>query len=283
MAESVTFLDGRVTLFLGDCRDVLPMLPAVDAVITSPPYNLGNVTLGGERLGHYRSGDMSARGGHGKWKRADDSDGIAHGYGSHNDAMPHAEYVAWQREIVRGCWDRLTDKGAIFYNHKPRILDGVLVTPLAYLPDLPVRQVVIWARSGGVNYSTVYYCPTHEWITVLAKPDFRLRDKAASGVGDVWRIHQESNTEHPAPFPLALPMQILQTTAVETVLDPFMGSGTTGVAAARLGRRFIGIELEPRFFEAACRRIEAATHQADMFHETAAMAQPSMFPNTWCR
>jgi site-specific DNA-methyltransferase (adenine-specific)/modification methylase len=50
-----------------------------------------------------------------------------------------------------------------------------------------------------------------------------------------------------------------------TILDPFMGSGTTGVAAMRLGRKFVGIEIEPRYFDIACRRIEDAQKQADMF------------------
>ena len=53
----------------------------------------------------------------------------------------------------------------------------------------------------------------------------------------------------------------------QTILDPFMGSGTTGVACARLGRRFIGIEIEPRYFDIACRRIENAYKQADLFVE----------------
>ena len=53
----------------------------------------------------------------------------------------------------------------------------------------------------------------------------------------------------------------------QTILDPFMGSGTTGVAAVKLGRRFIGIEIEPKYFDIACRRIEEATRQRDLFVE----------------
>jgi site-specific DNA-methyltransferase (adenine-specific) len=53
----------------------------------------------------------------------------------------------------------------------------------------------------------------------------------------------------------------------ETIIDPFMGSGTTGVACAKLGRKFIGIEIEPKYFDIACRRIEAAYKQPDLFHE----------------
>lgn len=257
---------GDAVLYEGDCLEILPTLGNVDAVVTSPPYNLGTTTGGGmpgKKLGHYADGARGrARGGMGKW-----SGGLlAHGYGIHDDAMPHAQYVAWQRNIVSECWNLLSDSGAIFYNHKPRILGGNLVTPFAYLPpELPTRQVVIWARAGGINFSPAFYCPTHEWIVVIAKPDFRLRSKAASGVGDVWYIPQEPYADHPAPFPLQVPLNVLETTASAIVLDPFMGSGTTGVACAKLGRKFIGIELESRYFEIACERIRKAYEQPDFF------------------
>jgi site-specific DNA-methyltransferase (adenine-specific) len=259
--ETVTI--GNATLYRADCRDILPTLPTVDAFITSPPYNLGNTTAGGFPLGHYDpSGGLAARGGMDKWGGGE----LRDGYGIHEDAMPHEEYVEWQKGVLRLCWAQLSPSGAIFYNHKPRVLSGIAITPLVYNPDLPVRQIIIWARSGGMNFSPAFYLPTHEWIVLLAKPDFRLRDKAASGVGDVWRIHQnDGGNEHPAPFPLLLPATILETTSAEVICDPFMGSGTTGVACAQAGRRFIGIELEPRWFDLACQRIDAAYSQGRLF------------------
>lgn len=263
-------LSDFVTLHLGDCRDVIPTLPRADAVITSPPYNLGNTSGGGfssKKFGHYSAdARMSGRGGQGKWAKASAAGGLAHGYGTHDDAMPHEAYVEWQKEIVGLLWAQLSDRGAIFYNHKPRVLDGLLVTPFAYLPEtLPIRQVVIWARAGGINFSPAFYCPTHEWVVILAKPDFRLRDKAASGAGDVWYIPQEANKEHPAPFPLQLPLNILETTPCETVLDPFMGSGTTGIACVRMERKFIGIEVDPAHFATACRRIADELARPNLF------------------
>jgi site-specific DNA-methyltransferase (adenine-specific) len=254
---------GDATLIHGDCLEELPMLPKFDAIITSPPYNLGNTTGGGFPLGHYDpTKGIAARGGHGKWSGGE----LRDGYGIHDDALPHDEYVAWQKDILRLCWAQLSDDGAIFYNHKPRVLGGILVTPFAYNPDLPVRQVVIWARSGGVNFSPAFYVPTHEWIVILAKPDFRLRDKAASGAGDVWRIHQnDGSVDHPAPFPVKLPAMILETTNAQTVCDPFMGSGTTGVACLEAGRKFIGIEIERRWFDLACERVSAAHAQQRLF------------------
>jgi site-specific DNA-methyltransferase (adenine-specific) len=254
---------GKATLILADCEEALPTLPAVDAVITSPPYNLGNTTGGGFPIGHYNQNNgLAMRGGAGKWRGGE----LANGYGLHDDAMPHDEYVAWQKRILTACWAQLKGDGAIFYNHKPRVLGGILVTPLTYNPDLPVRQIVIWARSGGVNFSPAFYVPTHEWVLILAKPDFRLRDKAASGAGDVWRIHQnDGGNEHPAPFPVRLPEIILETTKAQVVLDPFMGSGSTGIACQNLDREFIGIEKEPRWFDLACKRLDAALRQERLF------------------
>lgn len=260
---------GRATLYNADCAEVLPQLSGVDLVFTSPPYNLGNTSGGGfagERLGNYSPlAKLNQRGGGGKWNGGR----LADGYGLHGDAMPHEEYVAWQHAILSAVWETLSDTGAIFYNHKVRVLNGIAVTPLEYNPGLPLRQIITWKRAGGINFSPAFYLPTSEWIILLAKPAFRLRDKGASGVGDVWEVAQESGTEHPAPFPLGLPLRALETTTAQTILDPFMGSGTVGVAAHQKGRAFIGIEREPRWFDLACKRIEDAQRQGDMFVDAA--------------
>jgi site-specific DNA-methyltransferase (adenine-specific) len=265
---------GNATLYLGDCREILPSLTGIDLVITSPPYNMGVSAGGGfsskfiRNHGHYDpAGGYRKRGGGGKWSGGD----LADGYGAHDDKMPWDEYEAWQREVVKLCWNCLADDGAIFYNHKPRPQACEVWLPIALNPDLPLRQIIIWARAGGINFAPTHYVPMHEWLIVLAKPNFRLRDKAASGAGDVWYIPQESNTEHPAPFPVELPSRILETTSAQMILDPFMGSGTTGVACARRGRRFVGIEIEPKYFDLACRRIEDAGRQGDIFRDVLEM------------
>lgn len=255
---------GGVTIFHGKAEEVLPTLNAgcVDIAFTSPPYNLGNTSGGGfpgvKQMGHYdANAPMGAkRGGMGKWAAAAKRGGLAHGYGGHDDAMPHAEYIEWQKTVLREAWRVVGDAGAIYYNHKPRVLDGLAVLPLEYNPGLPLRQIVIWARAGGVNFSPAFYLPTHEWVMVLAKPAFRLRDKAASGAGDVWYVPQESGTEHPAPFPLELPLRAIETTGARRVLDCFCGSGTTLRAAKDLGREAVGIEREERFCEMSARRLE---------------------------
>ena len=80
-------------------------------------------------------------------------------------------------------------------------------------------------------------------------------------------VAEASTRSHPTQKPVPLMKWCIERTGAETILDPFMGSGTTGVACAKLGRTFIGIEIEPKYFDIACRRIEAAMNQPDLFIE----------------
>lgn len=245
------YRDESCTLYLGDCLEVLPQLDVhADLVLTSPPYNLGSGPW--PRLGHWKPGDSPD--GKSKWRNGSDGGGGTQ-YANYLDAMPHPQYVAWQHSVLGLCWAALRETGAIFYNHKPRVVGAKLWLPLELNPGLPLRQIVIWARSGGMNFNPTAYVSTHEWLMIFAKPRFRLRDKGASGVGDVWTIPAESNTPHPAPFPLALAHRAIETTAPTLVLDPFAGWGTTLRAAKDVGCRSVGIEIEERYAELAAKRL----------------------------
>jgi modification methylase len=202
---------------------------------------------------------------------------LAQGYDDDDDALPYDDYRAWQQQILAACWHRLTDDGAIFYVHKPRVINGVLTTPLDLVPDgVVLRQIVIWSRAGGVNFSPVHYLPTHEWILVLARPSFRLRSRRASGVGDVWTIPQVMHSWHPAPFPLALAERVLETTAKPLVCDPFVGSGTTAVAARRQGLAFLGCDRHADYIERAMQWVESVTPMPRLWDETE-MEQETLF------
>ena len=252
-----------VTIYHGDCEEILPQLPKVDLIFTSPPYNLGTTAIGSggfqmwkkEKIGHYDpEAGMRARGGQGKWSGG----ALADGYGTCKDSMPPDEYREWQKRILLLCWAQLTDEGAIFYNHKPRILNGCVVLPIDYLPEElrpTLRQEVIWKRAGGMNFSPSFYCPTHERILVIAKDNWRLRDKGASGQGDVWEVNQEADPLHPAPFPEELPGIAIETTSANLVCDPYCGQGSTLRAAKKRGRRAIGIDIEERYCEIAAKRL----------------------------
>ena len=239
-------MTSNIQLYQGDCLEVMKTIPegSVDMVFTSPPYNLGVSSGGGFPKGKSK----------GKWSGGD----LSSGYTSHSDDMPYEEYVQWQKSVLLECWRTLSDTGAIYYNHKPRVQSGILQTPLELNPGLPLRQIIIWERNGGINFSPSFYLPTHEWILIFAKPAFRLRDKKASGAKDIWKVGQERGNTHPAPFPVELPKIAIETTNAKVILDPFMGSGTTGVAAKNLNRNFIGIEMDEGYFKIAQERIEKA-------------------------
>jgi site-specific DNA-methyltransferase (adenine-specific) len=230
--------DGQSTIYHADCLDVLPTLTDVGLVLTSPPYNLsGDGNKPGHPLSNGRSTEVD----------------LSNGYGVHDDAMPHAEYVPWQQAVLRACWATLADDGAIFYNHKPIVRGNHVRLPLELIPeDIPLRQIVTWNRMSGFNRRLTYFVPSYEWIMLLTKPAFRITTYT---VFDLWHIQPEANTDHPAPFPLRLARTAIGATSAQLVLDPFMGSGTTLRAAKDCGRKAIGIEIDERFCEMAAKRL----------------------------
>jgi site-specific DNA-methyltransferase (adenine-specific) len=241
---------GGQRLILGDCLEVMPLLGEVDAVFTSPPYNLG--AHKNTNIGHASSA----------WKSAK----IGTGYATYSDDMPYPEYEAWQNRVLRACADLVNPlKGVIFYQHKPRSINGEMWSPFNLELPLPVRQLIVWDRGSGFNWNASFFKPVSEWILVMAHREWRLRDRASSDPGDVWRVSPEINTPHPAPFPVELPRRAIAAMDAQTILDPFMGSGTTLVACQKLGRQGIGIELDPEYFDIACRRVDQATRQPDLF------------------
>lgn len=227
----------------GDCLKLLEKMPAasVGVIVTSPPYNLRNSTGNGMKDG---------RGG--KWENAK----LIEGYADHDDAMPHEQYVKWQRECLTAMMRILREDGAIFYNHKWRVQGGLWQDRADIVAGFPVRQIIIWKRDGGINFNAGYFLPTYEVIYLICKPDFKLAPKA-NAIGDVWQIPQENNNPHPAPFPVELAQRCIQSTTAEIVLDPFMGSGTTAIASEVCARKWIGFELSKDYCKIAKERIEA--------------------------
>jgi|ERR1017187_1972969 modification methylase len=201
---------------------------SVDVFIFSPPYNL-----------RMQNGKVINLSNGGKWKNYK----LSTGYENHNDAMPHEDYIKWQKSILSECWRCTKKTGAIFYNHKPLIRKGIAILPLEYNPNLPIRQIIIWKRAGGFNFNCRFYLPTHEWIILFAKPDFKLKSTAASGIKDVWEFPQQRGSKHPASFPINLPDNILETVKYkDLVCDPFIGSGTVALSAKKFGSNYIGFD-----------------------------------------
>jgi modification methylase len=251
------FLDKIVC---GDCLSVMKQMPdeCIDLVVTSPPYNLKNSTGNGLKDGRC-----------GKWKNA----ALINGYSHHNDNMPHEEYAKWQRECLTEMYRLIKPDGAIFYNHKWRVQDGLLQDRQDIVLGFPIRQIIIWRRKGGINFNPGYFLPTYEVIYLITKPNFQLMPKA-NAHGDVWEFTQEMNNPHPAPFPVKLINRIISSTFANIVLDPFMGSGTTAISALSNNRRYIGIEISPEYIELAETRINEYHQGVLQFEEKGVYFEP---------
>ena len=226
----------------GDCLEVMRRMPEkfVDVIITSPPYNLLNSTGNGLK----KSTNC------GKWKNAS----IKNGYAEYDDNLPYDEYISWQRECVAEMCRIIKDDGAIFYNNKNRVQNGSLEDRGEILKGFPLRQVIIWKRSGSINFNAGYFLPTTEQIYLVCNKNFRLA-KGANKNTDVWTIKQEMKNPHPAPFPEELIDKIVSSTTGQLILDPFAGSGTTAVSAKKFDRHFILIEKSLKYCEMAQKRI----------------------------
>ena len=237
-------------IICGDAVEVMGGIPdgAVDLVVTYPPSNLKNSTGNGMKDG---------RGG--KWANA----ALQNGYTHHDDCMPHDEYVNWQRNCLTQMMRIIPEDGAIFYNHKWRVQGSLLQDRQDIVGGFPVRQIIIWKRKGGFNFNAGYFLPTYEVIYLIAKPKFKLAPHA-NAHGDIWEFMQEMNNEHPAAFPISMINRIVSSTTSRIVLDPFMGSGTTAVAANNYGRNFIGIDISPDYCEMARNRIKQHQAQAKL-------------------
>lgn len=208
---------GDATLFLGDCREILPTLGRVDALVTDPPYGIG------EAAGKNVSRSNAA---------------LAKDYGVDS-------------------WDDIP-------------LDVELVDAL--------RATSHWQVIFGGNYYAMP--PTSCWLVwdKLNTGDFADCElawtnlpKAVRRIQFMWngmlRAHGEPRGDHPTQKPVGVMKWCIGhlPDPNRTILDPFAGSGTTGVAAIQLGRKFIGIEREEKYFDVMCRRIEGANRQPDLF------------------
>lgn len=247
---TIVEFDGKISaeaclnkIIHGDGLEVMRTLPdkCVDIVITSPPYNLLNSSGNG----------LKKNTNCGKWKNA----AIKEGYAEYDDNMPYADYIAWQRACVAEMCRLIKDDGAIFYNNKNRVQNGLLEDRGEILRGFPLRQIIIWKRSGAINFNAGYFLPTTEQNYLLCNRAFKLA-KGANKLTDVWEVTQEMKNPHPAPFPEALIDRIVSSTTGQIILDPFAGSGTTAVCAKKFDRQFILIEKSLKYCEMAQTRLD---------------------------
>jgi site-specific DNA-methyltransferase (adenine-specific)/modification methylase len=211
---------GRATLYLADCREILPTIGKVDAVVTDPPYGIG------EHGGKRRFGPASA----------------AKGFNAHKEY----EQLNWDASApATETFD------ALFASAPLQIIWGAnhFISKMAL--DSP--GWLVWHKKGA-DKSDFADCEL-AWTNAVGTVRYFRHDWVGFGA-----INSGVKREHPTQKPLPLMEWCISLVGeARTVLDPFMGSGTTGVAAVKAGRGFIGIEREPSYFEIACRRIREAT------------------------
>ena len=217
----VETIGNGVTLYLGDCREIMPTLGKVDAVVTDPPYGIG-----------FKPGTRSTKS---------------------NDIYAGGSFRTKFTSILG---DETAFDPTPFLGW-PCILWGAN----NYAAALPASNGwLCWYKAGGIVGFRMSECEL-AWsnaITSTKHLDHLWHGfKRASEVGD--------KVLHPTQKPVEVMKWCLGFVPdAEVVLDPYMGAGATGVACVKMGRQFIGIEIEPKYFDIACRRIEAATRQPDM-------------------
>lgn len=251
---------GLATLYLGDNREVLPELSDIACVVTSPPYNqLENI--GKNPTGIWK-GKKNAPGFAGNW--------AANGYA---DDVPEAEYQEAQRDLFNRIALVCRPDASLFYNHQLRWRDGDCLHPIAWFAphQWKLRSEIIWDRRGGMMMNARMFCRFDERVIWFVRGKQWKWNQDFVGLGTVWSIPSVRVKDHPVAFPVEMPLRcILATTDPgDIVLDPYSGSASTGVAAVQNGRRYIGIEREEKYFDAARKRIEDAQRQGSLFGEAA--------------
>lgn len=216
---------GDCVLVLGDCRDILPTLGPVDAVVTDPPYGIG---FAAQPTRYQRANGMKPQ----AW----------------DDSRPD--------DVVEALVERF-----------PR----VIIWGGNYFSLRPTRGWLVWTKTGNAPSMADLELA---WTSM----DMNSR-RFEKSVASASREKDLQNGAHPSQKPVELMAWCLDYVPGDgTVLDPFMGSGTTGVACVGRSRSFIGIEREPSYFDIACRRIEEAYKQPRLFAEPVAKpVQGSIF------
>jgi len=217
---------GPHVLYCEDAEFILPTLGRFDACVTDPPYGLDLGVNSDKRQGHGLGRD---------------------GYASYQDTLDN--FLGVVVPVLRASLG-ISERGAVFCNHnlhalpKPDAIGGV------YIPAAVGRHC--W---GFNSFAPIAYYGKAPGLQNGSRPSAILSNEMARPNG------------HPCPKPLGWMKWLLSHASIqgETILDPFMGSGTTGVACVRMGRIFTGIERELKYFDIACRRIEEAMKQQDLF------------------
>jgi site-specific DNA-methyltransferase (adenine-specific)/modification methylase len=207
---------GDAVLYLGDCLQIMPTLGKVDAVVTDPPY----------------------------------------GIGENNKKNLSRKNIATPKDYGNFEWDeKPADQKSIKFIQQISNYQIIFGGNYFHLP--PTSCWLVWDKKTSGDFADCELA----WTNL---------NKAVRKIEWLWNgMIRKGNDirEHPTQKPEGVMRWCINHLPdnTETILDPFMGSGTTGVACANLGRKFIGIELEPKYFDIACKRIDQAQRQGKLF------------------
>jgi site-specific DNA-methyltransferase (adenine-specific) len=225
---------GNATLYCGDSLELIESLASysVDAILTDPPYGINTKSDGSRKLNPWT--DLC------------------------NASFWYAHWFKYCRLKIKpaGClWTCLNWRSLVTFQKASCDVRW------------PIESLMVWDKgcmgAGGIRGLR----PSYELVALFAGQDFAIANR---GLVDIQRFKSASHkpTGHPAEKPLALfEFLVAHSTSCSSALivDPFMGSGTTGVAAVKAGHRFIGCEIDPVYFEIACKRLEHAERQMTLF------------------
>lgn len=217
----------------GDCLKTLEILPdgSVDIIITSPPYNLGK---------NHHTGNKRTQ--------------------AYDDNLPEIAYQISQCEILKECYRVLKDDGSMFYNHKNRIKNGEMISPYMWIfpTKFIIKQELVWFN-GSQNFDKIRFYPMTERVYWLTKsPQTKLFNHINHH--DFFNKSEwpavGTKGKHTRAFPIEFVKDILKCFPdKQIVLDPYMGSGTTALAAKQLGKDYLGIEISEDYIKLAEERL----------------------------
>jgi site-specific DNA-methyltransferase (adenine-specific) len=261
--------NNNFTILNDDCNKAICNMDdnLIDLIVTSPPYN---VDLGNNKYNK-------------------------NPYDLYNDNKDHQQYLMWLENIFKDAYPKLKSGGRVSIN----VGDGkngaipthsdithFMTSHLKYIP----MTTIVWNKNTISNRtawgsfqspSSPSFPKPFEYIMIFAKENKKLQEKGETDLtkeefiqwsNALWSFTPETRAKkigHPAPFPIELPHRLIKmlTWKNATVLDPFCGSGTTGMACKKLDRDFIGIDISPEYCELARKRIENTYKIVDIFED----------------
>lgn len=226
---------GLATLYLGDCREVLPeiMVKADTTVITDPPYSSGGFQEAGKSGGSIGT-------------RTDEVIAL--------DNLSTRGYQRLMREVLRHL--NIADEAYIFTDWRMWVYTADALEDGGWR----VRNMLVWDKQQmgmGLPWRN-----QHELVAFGKRTPAKMKDGKA---GNVLTVPRSGNANHPTEKPVLLIERLVANSNGAMVIDPFMGSGTTGVASLSQGVPFIGVEMDVKHFDTACRRMAALEAQGKMF------------------